>query len=121
METGGKKEATMYVFATLLLLGLAVATLVKVVERFLVRLPEVRAALLLVLGIAVAWIGDFNLFALWAMPLRATWMEIGATGLILGGLGVAWYELIGYFGGLMRKVQDEAMTMEKTEGLRIAS
>jgi hypothetical protein len=29
--------------------------------------------------------------------------------------------VIEYFAGLMRKVQDEALTMEKTEGLRIAS
>ena len=111
----------MYVFATALMLGLAVAALARVAERFLVRVPEIRAGLMLVLGIAIAWIGDFNVFALWSMPLRASWMEIGATGLILGGLGVAWYEFIGYFGGLMRKVQDEALTMEKTEGLRIAS
>jgi hypothetical protein len=111
----------MYTFAVALMLGLAVAGLAKVLERFLVRLPEVRAGLMLVLGIAIAWIGDFNVFALWGVPLRDYWMEIGATGLILGGLGVAWYELIGYFGGLMRKAQDEAMRIEKTEGLRIAS
>jgi hypothetical protein len=111
----------MYVFAIMLIIGLAVATLAKVVERFLVRLPEVRAGLMLVLGIAVAWIADLNVFALWDMPLREYWMEIGATGLMLGGLGVAWYEFIGYFGGLMRKVQDEALTIEKTENLRIAS
>jgi hypothetical protein len=111
----------MYVFATVLLLGLAVAALTMVVDRYLVRVPEIRTFLLFAFGIAIAWIGDFNVFALWGMPLRDYWMEIGATGLVLGGLGLAFYEVVGYFSYLMRKVRDEALTLEKTEHLRLAA
>ncbi len=111
----------MHVFAITVLLGLAVAVTARLVERFLVRYPEIRAVLMLGLGIAVAWIADFNVFALWGMPLREYWMEIGATGLIIGGLGFAWYEVTGYVSGLMRKLRDEALTIERTEGLRLAS
>ena len=111
----------MYVFTMVVLLGLAVAAVCAVTDRFVVRVPEIRTGSLLILGIAFAWIADFNVFALWAMPLRENWMEIGATGLILGGIGLVSYEVVAYLGSLMRKIHDEALTIERTEQLRLAS
>lgn len=118
MEEGGDD---MYVFTIVVLLGLAAAAVCAVTDRFLVRIPEIRTGLLLVLGIAFAWVADFNVFTLWAMPLREYWMEIGATGLIIGGIGLVSYEVVAYVGTLMRKIHDEALTIEKTEQLRLAS
>jgi len=110
----------MYVFAIALLFGLGILVLVRFVERFLVRLPELLAILLVGLGIGLAWIVNFDVFSDWGLPARAGWVGVTMTGIILGGIGYAWHVVLGLFSGVERKVNDEAATMERTQGLRAA-
>lgn len=74
--------------------------------------------LLAVLGIGAAWITNFSIWELWGVPVRAEWLGITLTGLALGGLAMAWHEVLRLISGMERKVHDEAATLEKTEGLR---
>jgi len=110
----------MYVFAIALLFGLGIMVLGRFVERFLLRVPELMAALLVGLGIGLAWVVNFDLFLDWGLPARAGWVGVTMTGIILGGIAYAWDVVFRLGTSMMRKVNDEAATMEKTEGLRAA-
>jgi len=109
----------MYVFAIALLFGLGIMVLGRFVERFL-RVPELMAVLLVGLGIGLAWVVNFDLFLDWGLPARAGWVGVTMTGIILGGIAYAWDVVFGLASSMLRKVNDEAATMEKTEGLRAA-
>lgn len=110
----------MYVFAIALLLGLAVAIVAAFGERYLNKIPELRALVLVGLGIAAAWATGFNVWALWGISARAGWLGTTLTGVMLGGVAEIWHALFGLSFGLLRKVTDEATTMERTQGLRAA-
>jgi hypothetical protein len=110
----------MYVFAIAALLGLAIAVVAAFAERFLVRMPEVRAVVLVGLGIAAAWATGFNVWTLWGISSRAGWLGTTLTGVILGGIGLVWHVLMTLLAGVGRKVTDEATTIERSQGLRAA-
>lgn len=55
----------MYAFGMIPLLGLAVLVVCWIVARYLGMARELTAAALVVLGIAAAWIADFDLFGAW--------------------------------------------------------
>jgi drug/metabolite transporter (DMT)-like permease len=105
----------MHAFGIAVLLGLAVMIVAALVERYLARVPEVRALVFLGLGIIAAWVMDFGLWREWAMPTRADWLDTTLTGVILGGVAHAWHVLLGFVEGLSRKVTDEATTIERTQ------
>ena len=108
----------MYVFAIALLVGLGVAAIAMFAERFLTRIPELWAAAFVALGVAFAWITGFDVWRLWGMHARADWVAITTTGIMLGGVALAWHALLGLSSGLLRKVNDEAATMERDQGLQ---
>jgi hypothetical protein len=116
-DKGGR---VMYVFAVAALLGLGVLFVAMLAERY----PPMRdarqlwAVLILALGIGAAWIANFDIWRLWALPVRWAWVGTTLTGVMLAGLAAVWHELLGLFTGLGRKYQDEAAKIEKAEGLR---
>jgi uncharacterized membrane protein (DUF441 family) len=84
----------MYVFATIALLGLAVATFVDLVDGTVnVRRP-VRPFVAFLAGIGIAWAADLSMFAGFGIGLRTQWMGTVATGLVIGGLACAWHEVL---------------------------
>lgn len=105
----------MHAFGIAVLLGLAVMIVAALVERYLATVPEVRALVFLGLGIIAAWVMDFGLWREWQMSTRADWLDVTLTGVIIGGIAHAWHVLLGFVGGLSRKVTDEATTIERTQ------
>jgi len=112
------RRRDMYVFATILLLGLAVWAVAMIVERWLSIAPEIWAIVLVALGVGAAWLADFDLFAMWGLPVRAAWIGTTLSGLAIAGLAYVWREVMGVLAGLLRKYHDEAAEMETQHGLR---
>ncbi|MCQ4205651.1 hypothetical protein [Streptomyces longispororuber] len=50
--------------------------------------------------------------------MRNDTIGVTVTGLLIGGAGLFWLEVLRFYAGLARKLTDEAATMEKSEGLR---
>ena len=105
----------MYAFGIAVLLGLAVMVVAAIGERYLLRINEFRAVVLVGLGIGAAWVVGFDLWAQWGMDSRAGWLGTTLTGIILGGIAYAWHVILTLFSGVSRKVTDEAATMEQTQ------
>jgi drug/metabolite transporter (DMT)-like permease len=109
-----------YVFAIATLLSLGVLAVAMMVRRFVYenQRPEMWMLLLTLLGVGVAWIADFSMWARWGIDVRADWIGITLTGLALGGMAQIWHEVVGLAAGLERKYNDEAATLERAEELR---
>lgn len=107
----------MYVFGIAVLLGLGVYALVMFFDRLMAAFHELWAVAVIALGIALAWIADFDIFTEWGIDLRADWIGVTLTGLILGGVAYFWRESLGLVASLFRKVSDEAETLERTHNL----
>jgi hypothetical protein len=108
----------MYVFAVAALLGLAIMAVAVMAERYLTIVQELFAIVLVGLGIGAAFLADFSVFSLWGIGVRYQWVGTLLTGLALAGIGQVWHVLFGLFTGLLRKYNDEAETIEKSQGLR---
>lgn len=108
----------MHDFAVLAMIGLAVFAVVDGVDHALFRrmFPRytwpMRALLALVLGMAFTWMTDYTVFASWGIPLRSLWMGPVATGLMIGGAGMAWRETFNFIGSYARRSRDEAAEIE---------
>jgi len=102
----------MYDFAAVMLLGLAVSKLVDLVMGFAVlsRLSRVLVAMLL--GLAVAWSANFNVFAGWGIAFRDTWYGIVGTGFALAGIAGLWHDAAGLLTSYRRRVHDPATEIE---------
>ena len=96
----------MYEFATVALLGLALAVLVELIGSTLSAARATRTTLALVLGLAVAWVMDYSILTGWGVEVREAWIGIAATGLIIGSLAVTWPMLLDAIGG-RRAERDE--------------
>lgn len=105
----------MYAFGIAVLLGLAVMVVAAIGERYLLRINEFRAVVLVGLGIAAAWVVGFDLWALWGISSRVGWLGTTLTGVILGGIAYAWHVILTLFAGVSRKVTDEAASMEQSQ------
>jgi hypothetical protein len=105
----------MYVFAILVLFGLGVAAVSVFLDRFFARflVREAWALLAVGVGVALAWLADFDMWARWGEPVRAGWIGTTLTGLALGGIAYFFHELLGFFTGLHRKHDDEARVIER--------
>ncbi|GIU93162.1 MAG: hypothetical protein KatS3mg011_2068 [Acidimicrobiia bacterium] len=108
----------MFPFALALFVGLGITALAMIFDRWLSRVPELWALVLVAVGIAVAWIAGFDMAALWGLDLRASWIGITLTGLVVGGMALFWRHFLGLLGSLFRKVADEAEEIERQHGLR---
>lgn len=108
----------MYIFGITALLGLAVMAVAVLIERYVNVVAELWALLLVVLGIIAAWLADFSMFASWHVPVRANWIGILLTGLAIAGFAHAFYLLGGVVRNYVRKMGDEAESLEKEKGIR---
>ena len=79
---------------------------------------ELTAAALVVLGIAAAWIADFDLFGAWGLNVRNHAIGLVFTGLVVAGAAYFWQPLLASFEAYARRQSDEAETLEKTQNLR---
>jgi hypothetical protein len=110
----------MYVFALALLFGLGILAIERFIDRWLTRVPEVWAVLGVALGIGLAWVVNFDIFRAWGLDARVGWVGVTMTGVILGGIAEFWHFLLGLFSVMVRKVGDEATSIERRENLRAA-
>ena len=108
----------MYAFAIMALMGLAVLAVATIADRYLSLASELWALVLVGLGIGGAWLVDLSIFTAWGIPVRANWIGVTLTGVIVAGAAYFWREILGLFAGLTRKFRDQAVTMEKSEHLR---
>ena len=88
----------MYEFATVALLGLFVATLVRLFAGVRPTSPATAITLTILAGLGIAWATDYSAFAGWGIQFRELWMGPVATGLVIGALAVTWSELLAAVG-----------------------
>jgi uncharacterized membrane protein (DUF441 family) len=102
----------MYVFATIALLGLAVATLVDLVGGTVRVRQPLRPFLTFLAGIGIAWAADLSMFAGFGIDLRTPWMGAVITGLVIGGLACAWHVVLKALATHAGRVNDQATVNE---------
>jgi hypothetical protein len=112
----------MHVFAILILFGLGVCAAAVFLHPLFVRfqLREMWALVAVGAGVGLAWLADFDMWGLWNIPVRAGWIGTTLTGLALGGVAYFFHEVLGFFTGLHRKMDDEALVIEHSEIRRAA-
>lgn len=108
----------MEAFGMVVLLGLAILAVCAIAARYLGMARELTAAAVVVLGIATAWITDFDLFAAWGLAIRNHTLGLVFTGLVVAGAAYFWQPLLAFFEAYARKQHDEAQALEKTQNLR---
>jgi len=102
----------MYALGTVLLLALGIAAVVALV-RYVLRTPRaVDIAIGLVAAFGITWAADYSMFASWGVAFRQAWMGPVGTGLAIGGLAVAWDEILRLVASFTRHVADEAREIE---------
>jgi hypothetical protein len=102
----------MHEFATVILLGLAVYAVVNLIRQLGETSRALRIFLDLLLGLVVAWVADYSMFAGWGISLRSAWMGPVATGLVIGGLASLWTEVVALITSYARRSYDEATEIE---------
>ena len=105
----------MHVFSLFLFFALGV-TVSMVAERLLNTAEELRAVILVGLGVGFGVGGRFQpMVDVEPAPAPAGWLGITLSGAFVGGGAYFWHVVLGFFSGLSRKFHDEAATLEKTE------
>jgi hypothetical protein len=102
----------MHEFAIVALLGLAVYAVVNLIRQIGQTSRALRIFLDLALGLIVAWVTDYSMFAGWGVSFRSLWMGPAATGLVIGGLASLWTEVVGFITSYARRSYDEATEIE---------
>lgn len=102
----------MYVFAGVVLLGLALCKLVDLVQGFAPLSRVSRMLVAMLLGVATAWAANYSVFAGFQIVFRDRWMEIVATGFVLAGIAGVWHETLELIGSYRRRVHDQATEIE---------
>ena len=75
-----KAEGTMFAFAVMALLGLAVMTVTAIVGSYVSIAAEVRAFALAALGVGAAWLINLDLFGVLAVATRSSAIGVTVTG-----------------------------------------
>ncbi|MGH9092980.1 MAG: hypothetical protein ACRDZR_16630, partial [Acidimicrobiales bacterium] len=86
--------------------------------RYVSAAAEIRAFLLVALGVGAAWLINLDLFSVLGVATRDSAIGVTVTGLMIGCAAYFWQQILGFFAGLTRKVVDEAANLEKPEQLR---
>ena len=104
----------MYHFAIVALLGLAVWKFVGMLLGLLkIDLDaSIRAFLTLAIGVLVAEILDYGVFAGLGATFRKDWMDPVFTGLVIGSLAYCWHHVLGFVEAYGRRGRDEAREIE---------
>jgi hypothetical protein len=88
----------MYEFATVALLGLAMAKLVDLLGQVRSVSRVTGMVLTILTGLGIAWATDYSAFGGWGIQFRELWMGTAATGLVIGALAMAWNEILAALG-----------------------
>ena len=115
----------MYVFALVVFSGLGIMCVARWAGPSTRQIREragvnVHAVLEVFLAIGLAWAVNFNVWSLWHLPVRADWVGVTFTGLLIAGTSQFFTEVLEMFSGLGRKLNDEAETMERPKLERVA-
>jgi hypothetical protein len=102
----------MYVFATVVLLGLAIAKLVDLFTESAELSRGVRSIIGIGFGLVAAFVTDYSPFAGWGVAFRAEWVHLTMTGLALAGVAALWHEVLDLIGSYARRSADEATEIE---------
>ena len=108
----------MFAFGTMVLLGLAILAVTAIISRYVAAMAEIRAVVLVALGVGAAWLIDLDLFGVLGIATRDSAIGVTMTGLMIAGSAYFWHEILAFFAGLSRKIGDEADTLEKGDQLR---
>lgn len=108
----------MNTFVIMALLGLAVLAVTGIAGRYVAMAPEVRAFVLVGLGVGAAWLINLDVFGVLGIVTRDSAIGVTVTGLMIAGAAYFWHEILAFFAGLSRKLGDEAETLEQREHLR---
>lgn len=84
------RRNTMYDFAIVILLGLALFKVVDVLEDLVPSLTKFHMLVTLVLAVAGAVVLDYSLFARYGVDLRTSDMGIWMTGFMIAGTTSIW-------------------------------
>jgi hypothetical protein len=84
----------MHALAVLLFFSAAVMALGLSLETFIHLKGRHRYLTMTVMGIGLAWLAGFNMWAPWHISLRYDWVGITLTGAALGATAIAFHELI---------------------------
>ena len=110
----------MHEFATVVLLGLAIYTLVNLTRQLGEVSRGLRIFLDLGFGLLATWVLDYSMFRGWGIQLRSQWMGPVATGLVIGGVATLWHEAVGFVTSYARRAYDEGAEIERRIGSRAA-
>jgi hypothetical protein len=102
----------MYEFATIALLGLAVCKLVDLAGHVGTPSRATKVTLAVLIGLGLAWLTDYNVFAGWGQGFRRLWMGTVGTGLVIAGLSAVWHEILDVLSSYARRSNDEATEIE---------
>jgi hypothetical protein len=105
----------MHVFAVFALFAFGVMGLTMLGERVYRQSRELRVALALAVGIALAWLSAFDMWPAWHVALRYGWVGTTLTGVALGGAATFLHAVTAFFAGLHRKFDDQAEVLEHHE------
>jgi hypothetical protein len=100
----------MHVFGIAALFGLGAFALAMVVDRYLSIATEFWAFVLIGFGIGAAWLADFDVWQLWGIPARADWIGVTLTGLMIGGIALAYCGVARLLSTISRKVATVSRT-----------
>ena len=102
----------MYEFATIALLGLAVCKLIDLAGNLghLSRASKITLAVLM--GVGLAWLTDYSVFAGWGQGFRKLWMGTVGTGIVIAGLAAVWHEILHVLSSYSRRQDDQATEIE---------
>src|SRR5947209_19475926 len=89
---------TMYPFAVVALLGLAVLGVTNLLQELVPGLVRFRRFVTLAVAVGAAVAIDYSLFAGFHVGVREAWMGPLFTGLIVGSLATAWQAVLGWLG-----------------------
>src|SRR5262245_9656308 len=103
-----RRWSTMYDFAVVALLALAVVKTVDFLsDQF--NLAKFRSILTFLGGIGAALLLDYSVFTAWGVPIRDADVGVVITGFVITGLTVPWRALFGW-------LTHERATMDETLG-----
>jgi hypothetical protein len=77
-----------YEFAIVVLLGVGSFKVIDMLSEY-VDLSKIHTLLTIALGVAVAWVLDFSLFAAWGIDVRSEALGYVGTGIMIAGAGYA--------------------------------